>query len=99
MEDDDEEIDLDDIDYEQLDPQIRELAQQMGMHPKEVLKQLMQNLKNEEGNNEEDGGDNDQQDDEDDQEGYGMEDDEQQANFEEQQRQEQLRREKELFKQ
>ncbi len=40
-EEDDEEINLDDIDYEQLDPQILELAQQMGMHPKEVLKQLM----------------------------------------------------------
>jgi len=26
----------------------------MGMHPKEVLKQLMQNLKNEDGNNQED---------------------------------------------
>jgi hypothetical protein len=36
------EIDLDNIDYEQLDPQILEIAEQMGVHPREVLKQLMQ---------------------------------------------------------
>lgn len=35
-------IDLDDIDYEQLDPQILEIAEQMGVHPREVLQQLMQ---------------------------------------------------------
>ena len=34
----DEEIDLDNIDYDQLDPQILEIAEQMGVHPREVLK-------------------------------------------------------------
>lgn len=38
QEEPDEEIDLDNIDYEQLDPQILEIADQMGVHPREVLK-------------------------------------------------------------
>lgn len=36
-----QEIDLDNIDYDQLDPQILEIAEQMGVHPREVLKQIM----------------------------------------------------------
>ena len=35
-----EEEEFDDIDYDQLDPQILELAQQMNMHPRDVIKQL-----------------------------------------------------------
>lgn len=49
----DEEIDLDNIDYDDLDPQILELAEQMGVHPKEVLRQMIQMQK--EGYGEEDG--------------------------------------------
>ena len=45
----DEDIDLDNIDYDQLDPQILLIAEQMGVHPKEVLKQLMQMNNDEEG--------------------------------------------------
>ena len=45
-------IDLDNIDYDQLDPQILEIAEQMGVHPKEVLKQLMQMNNEEEGEEE-----------------------------------------------
>ena len=37
-----EEDELDDIDYDDLDPQILELAEQMGVHPKEIIKQLQQ---------------------------------------------------------
>ena len=37
-----QELDFDNIDYDQLDPQILEIAQQMGVHPREVLKQIMQ---------------------------------------------------------
>lgn len=44
--DDDEEINLDDIDLEQLDPQILQIAEQMGVHPTEVLKQIMKMNKN-----------------------------------------------------
>jgi hypothetical protein len=36
-----EDIDLDNIDYDDLDPQILELAEQMGVHPKEVIKQML----------------------------------------------------------
>jgi ABC-type uncharacterized transport system ATPase subunit len=35
---DEDMIDLDNIDYDQLDPQILEIAEQMGVHPREVLK-------------------------------------------------------------
>ena len=42
-----EEIDFDNIDYEQLDPQILEIANQMGVHPREVLKQIMEMNNNE----------------------------------------------------
>jgi Mn-dependent DtxR family transcriptional regulator len=34
-------MDLDNIDYDDLDPQILEMAQQMGVHPKEVIKQIL----------------------------------------------------------
>ncbi|CDW83414.1 UNKNOWN [Stylonychia lemnae] len=44
--DDDQEIDLDNIDYDQIDPQILELAEKMQVHPKEILKQMLQ-LQNE----------------------------------------------------
>jgi hypothetical protein len=55
---DEEEIDLDDIDIEQLDPQILQLAEQMGVHPTEVLKQIMKmnNGELEEDDDENDGG-------------------------------------------
>lgn len=41
QEEDEDEINLDDIDLEQLDPQILQIAEQMGVHPTEVLKQIM----------------------------------------------------------
>lgn len=90
-----EDIDLDNIDYSQLDPQILEIAQQMGVHPKEVLKQIMKMNSDGVGDEEEDeeGG---QMGDEDD--GYGQE--EVDNDFDEQRaREEQLRIEKEKFKQ
>ncbi len=40
-EDEEGEIDLDNIDYDDLDPQILEIAEQMGVHPKEVIKQML----------------------------------------------------------
>lgn len=51
----DEDIDLDNIDYDQLDPQILLIAEQMGVHPKEVLKQLMQMNNDEEGDDDNQG--------------------------------------------
>jgi hypothetical protein len=91
MEDDMEgEIDLDNIDYEQLDPQILEIAEQMGVHPREVLKQIMQ-MNNDGMDGEEEGdqyGDEDME---------GEDEDKPQLN-EDQSREEQLRMEKELFK-
>lgn len=71
-EDDPGEIDLDNIDYEQLDPQILEIAEQMGVHPREVLKQLMQMNANEGGQGE------DMMDEEEDEDPdiYGQEEDE-----------------------
>ena len=68
---DDVEIEIDENDYDQLDPQILELAQQMGIHPKEVIKHLI------ELNNQEGGGNEEDQDDEDEgEEDYGLEDEE-----------------------
>ena len=42
-EEEDEEWDIDpeNVDYEHLDPQILEMAEQMGIHPKEVLKMII----------------------------------------------------------
>lgn len=82
---DEEEIDLDNIDYEQLDPQILEIADQMGVHPREVLKQLMQMNEGEE--------------EEEEPAGYGEEDEEEPPVEDEAEKQERLRQEKALFKQ
>lgn len=60
MEDDEGEdwdnIDPDNIDYEHLDPQILEMAEQMGIHPKEVLKMIIQMQKEGDGGEEGDEG-------------------------------------------
>ena len=43
QEGEDEDDEIGDIeDYDDLDPQILELAEQMGVHPKEVIKQILQ---------------------------------------------------------
>lgn len=97
-EDDDNEgeIDLDNIDYDQLDPQILEIAEQMGVPPKEVLKQLIQ-INNNGGSGDDDDMEGD--DDENDEDIYGHELQHQQQVIDDKSREEQLRREKELFKQ
>jgi|LauGreDrversion4_2_1035121.scaffolds.fasta_scaffold485590_1 hypothetical protein len=69
--DDDEEINLDDIDLEQLDPQILQIAEQMGVHPAEVLKQIMKMNKNGEMEEDEDNEDGHEMHEEED--GYGDE--------------------------
>lgn len=74
--DDGEEINLDDIDIEQLDPQILQIAEQMGVHPHEVLKQIMK--MNQNGEMEEDD-EHQMHDGEDD--GYGEEIDDDMGNF------------------
>ena len=103
-EDDDEEINLDDIDLEQLDPQILQIAEQMGVHPTEVLKQIMKMNNNGEMEMEDDDEDeNGGHDIHDEDDVYGEEMDlgnNFQPGFEDPQaREDQLRREKELFKQ
>ena len=93
-----DEIDgLDDIDYDNLDPQILEIAEQMGIHPREVLKQIMQ-MNNEEGGE----GEDDEEEGEDPNEMmmYGQEHHEEEPGFDQEAaRLEQLRVEKERFKQ
>ncbi len=58
-------MDLDNIDYDDLDPQILEMAQQMGVHPKEVIKQILkmqqEGYGDEDGEGQDDEGDEDEE--------------------------------------
>ena len=65
-EDDDGEINLDDIDLEQLDPQILQIAEQMGVHPREVLKQIVKMNNGEMEEDDEEGGGHDMHDEDED---------------------------------